>query len=526
MAPGFFSKLVKPNSRDSSARSPSPSSPPPRQPTISVSRPSSHRPSNSVGSTLSPDHDGDTDSINPSVTVVPPSPLNSDRSISDNSSIRDKSTDELEQHGLRHKVSRRLHSLSLSNHPMPAMSPTAHDEDSTTPRPGRPSMSDRVTTVRPLSQSSSVGDLRGYAKSAESSHPRSATVATSTQYQQDLHRSPSGKSNESSRSGLRIKLTGSTSPSGNSRHDRAGMSPTMSPASTAADDDSGSVTMSPIVESPTQLARRDVGPSKHMLSTSATVPNIPNSALLSATDNSDAASVYSVSSTTKKRKLFRRLSVNKEPGSPITPTLNASQTYSQGSNKSSKRKNTGLASALAASGLAMANPAMSMPQITPSDILSRDARSNSLGSNGTNGYRSRGSVDRARSPARSQHTTLSYAGSDVSDRDSFVSGIGGGSDDDDDLDLDDIPVTGFAVASARRNQEFHELFPSIPRIGHILLIVKCLLIYPNAESALDEEAGKLLLEAYDSYCDRAKLITSIHATPRVRLSSSTLHTPD
>ncbi|KAF8637095.1 hypothetical protein AX17_003000 [Amanita inopinata Kibby_2008] len=53
-------------------------------------------------------------------------------------------------------------------------------------------------------------------------------------------------------------------------------------------------------------------------------------------------------------------------------------------------------------------------------------------------------------------------------------------------------------------------------IGHILITVKCLLIYPNPESALDEEAGKLLLENYSSYCDRAKLITSVHATPRVR----------
>ncbi|KAM5537345.1 hypothetical protein V8D89_009075 [Ganoderma adspersum] len=53
-------------------------------------------------------------------------------------------------------------------------------------------------------------------------------------------------------------------------------------------------------------------------------------------------------------------------------------------------------------------------------------------------------------------------------------------------------------------------------IGHILVTVKCLLIYPNPESALDEEAGKLLLEDYNSYCDRARLITSVHATPRVR----------
>jgi len=53
-------------------------------------------------------------------------------------------------------------------------------------------------------------------------------------------------------------------------------------------------------------------------------------------------------------------------------------------------------------------------------------------------------------------------------------------------------------------------------IGHILVTIKCLLIYPNPESALDEEAGKLLLENYKSYCDRAKLITSVHATPRIR----------
>jgi ubiquitin-conjugating enzyme E2 S len=53
-------------------------------------------------------------------------------------------------------------------------------------------------------------------------------------------------------------------------------------------------------------------------------------------------------------------------------------------------------------------------------------------------------------------------------------------------------------------------------IKDILITVKCLLIHPNPESALDEEAGKLLLEDYESYCERARLITSVHATPRVR----------
>lgn len=39
---------------------------------------------------------------------------------------------------------------------------------------------------------------------------------------------------------------------------------------------------------------------------------------------------------------------------------------------------------------------------------------------------------------------------------------------------------------------------------------------PNAESALNEEAGKLLLEQYDDYCRRAKMMTEIHAAPSKR----------
>ena len=74
-----------------------------------------------------------------------------------------------------------------------------------------------------------------------------------------------------------------------------------------------------------------------------------------------------------------------------------------------------------------------------------------------------------------------------------------------------------------------------PDLGlkHILLTIKCLLIVPNPESALNEEAGKLLLEQYDvsqinlfsflepnsiplsivlqTYSSRARLYTEIHA---------------
>lgn len=55
-----------------------------------------------------------------------------------------------------------------------------------------------------------------------------------------------------------------------------------------------------------------------------------------------------------------------------------------------------------------------------------------------------------------------------------------------------------------------------PELGleHALLAVKCLLIAPNPESALNAEAAALLRDRYDDYFARAKLLADIHARPR------------
>ncbi len=65
--------------------------------------------------------------------------------------------------------------------------------------------------------------------------------------------------------------------------------------------------------------------------------------------------------------------------------------------------------------------------------------------------------------------------------------------------------------------------------------VRCLLIAPFPESALNEEAGKLLMEDYEAYAKHARLMTSVHAAhgkrcgfwPRslVALCSNTCHHP-
>lgn len=61
--------------------------------------------------------------------------------------------------------------------------------------------------------------------------------------------------------------------------------------------------------------------------------------------------------------------------------------------------------------------------------------------------------------------------------------------------------------------------------GHVLSIIRCLLIHPNPASALNEEAGRLLMESYDEYARRARIFTKIHARKRTNDSSSHTQSP-
>uniref|UniRef100_A0A1D1YUM4 E2 ubiquitin-conjugating enzyme n=2 Tax=Anthurium amnicola TaxID=1678845 RepID=A0A1D1YUM4_9ARAE len=72
-----------------------------------------------------------------------------------------------------------------------------------------------------------------------------------------------------------------------------------------------------------------------------------------------------------------------------------------------------------------------------------------------------------------------------------------------------------------------------PGLGlrHVLLVIRCLLIEPFPESALNEQAGKMLLENYDEYARHARLYTGIHAhkpkpkfkTPAISESTTALN---
>ncbi|CAN1259773.1 Ubiquitin-conjugating enzyme E2 22, partial [Linum perenne] len=55
-----------------------------------------------------------------------------------------------------------------------------------------------------------------------------------------------------------------------------------------------------------------------------------------------------------------------------------------------------------------------------------------------------------------------------------------------------------------------------PSLGlrHVLVVVRCLLIEPFPESALNEQASKMLLDNYEDYFKHARLLTGIHAKPK------------
>ncbi|PPD84210.1 hypothetical protein GOBAR_DD18861 [Gossypium barbadense] len=96
--------------------------------------------------------------------------------------------------------------------------------------------------------------------------------------------------------------------------------------------------------------------------------------------------------------------------------------------------------------------------------------------------------------------------------------------------LDESPPEGIKVGV--NDDDFSIIYADIEgpgtcyclMISLILLrkIVRCLLIEPYPESALNEQAGKMLLENYDEYARHARLYTGIHAKPKPKLKSGAI----
>jgi len=186
--------------------------------------------------------------------------------------------------------------------------------------------------------------------------------------------------------------------------------------------------------------------------------------------DSDSVSIASTASG-RKRRLWRRSST----------TSNAAQ-------PSPKRKTTGLASALVASVSHSGGIPNSSPRNSSSPPLSPPRRKGSTvkrspALSGHHAAASQSSVDSnglqlSPQAIRSRHNSLSTRPQDYEP--GYVSSVDGRDEDaidDDDSEDDellaelnegDIPVTGFAVASNKRNADFHELFKTIPEGDYLI----------------------------------------------------------
>ena len=468
MAPGFFSKLVKPptGSRHSSdrstsasdglspSRSRSPKSPssPPRSPPIS----SNHSLVIQIQPSPSPSHASL--SSDPSVTVIPPSPRSYSSSFqSDRESTAAVSGKEEKKRQTRGRPTSLVnldHFLEPETDTgMPTPTPVAkntlgvngnNNAHTLTPSSSTGNLRDRVRSV--VSRSSSRS--RSRTNQAEPPAPPlpapsdATSTATVSLGMQTPHAQPPGLGSNGTPSLTIVPPASSTSITGTSEFQT-------SPTS---------------VGGPTPKTRAFTVPVNNPIATASLESQYLTP---DRVKDSDSISIASTASG-RKRRLWRRSS---------TTTTISSNTSSMAA-ASPKRKATGLASALVASMSSSGSSLTASPSTSPphrkgsvirrSPALSGHHAATSQSSVETN------TLQLSPQAIRSRHNSLSTR---PQEQDGYASSDGHDEDADDDSDDDellaelndgDIPVTGFAVASNKRNADFHELFRTIPEGDYLI----------------------------------------------------------
>ncbi|KAF7318044.1 VASt domain-containing protein [Mycena chlorophos] len=443
MAPSFISKLVKPNGTESSRRDRSLSSPSPPSESASIRSRTPSTVDHSVSSSLSSRTNG-APSNGVSVNVVPPTPV-----ISNSHVVPDLPT----------------------YRPVDGLPATSNGN----PLDGveRPPVPSKPVPVAPVPRP----------PTPKTKTPKSSPKIETTNLPApvpSLRRESSGKSLKSNKDPKEAKDAPLAPPLPISSHMRSATSPAYvsepmsSPESPPAE----------LSESPVALRAKELFPQ-----------GSPPGSISNASPKRRDTDAFSVMSQGQKKSGASR------PWRRSTP-----------------KKPMGLAGAIAASGLAMANPALTAPQhgtlspqvmntnenkSSPSLVtspMSSPAANRRLASPESNHRRVVSSTGTAKAPRdKADHQRRRTTGSAMSHGDGetyspdeqgeYYSGLessddGSGDDSSDDggsgledLDLgeDDIPVTGFAVASNKRNADFHELFPGIPEGDYLIEDYGCAL---------------------------------------------------
>lgn len=432
MAPNIFSKFVKntqapqtpsTNSHRSSDEQGVPSL------STSMSDPHSQTISHPPSPRLSPYGNAAPSRSSGSVKigVIPPSPRLTDSDLSVHASGYKPSIEQVHQASLQHRRVRSQerhipdrHEVSLAARPTSDITLVIDEE--LTPTPGRPnqppdwvsshSASSPGGSPRQLSPASSTGNLKGFVdKQSVRSHSLQAPG-------KHLKEKPSKRS-----------MRGTTQPPPPLNTDQS-VSDTRSVIDVQRQairhEDSLVPAPNTVIESPTSFASQKA----------------QSQELLGALSDGDVKSIRSATSSSSKK------------------------------HKGNRRRPSGRSGA--ASGVPMSH----VPQVPPLPPLPTpvSGSKSTLSVNGTKrGGESSHSIqtrtqkaESMRSSARTRSPNISLTRSDFSDGDISSGDESGSSSDELDLNEQDIPVTGFAVASNRRNADFHELFPNIPEGDYLI----------------------------------------------------------
>ncbi|KAG1804367.1 hypothetical protein EV424DRAFT_1647456 [Suillus variegatus] len=321
------------------------------------------------------------------------------------------------------------HAVSFAARPMASDSSLSTDDMLPTPTPSRSRPEEWKTSAdsspkssRQLTPASSTGNLKAFVDKRSTTHPSNIHKV--------VDRIPSKKSLRS-RTQPPAPLDFDQSNTRSDRHRR-----------TSRHEHNAGIIENGLVDSPT------------------TISNAPKSShhqqeLLPVHTDTDARSIRSVNSSTPKTTGWRRPSVTtptrKQPssmvasmtstGSQMSPVIPVSNSASKKVTNGTVRSNT---SARSAVGHTASASVTSVPNST--DANARTRRALSARDDFSDG----------------QPDTLTSSGESEAS--------------DDELDInEDIPVTGFAVASSKRNADFHELFPSIPEGDYLIEDYGCAL---------------------------------------------------
>ena len=430
MPSNFFSKLVKntqapqtppTNSRSSSDESvTSPTSSRPHSQTISY--PSSPRFSPYGGDPISSSSTGSV-----KIGVIPPSPRTTGSESSVHVTHR-PSIEQVHQASLQHRRVRSSerhipdrHEVSLAARPTGDITHFV-DETDLTPTPGRAIQTpdwvsthtaSPVASFRQLSPASSTGNLRGFVDK-QSTHFQSLQTPGKL-----LKEKPSQRS-----------MRGTTQPPPPLNFDQGPAEPRSAiDVQLQPGPHEDIPVLNTVVESPTSFASQKAQSQEHF----------------GVVSDGDVKSVRSATSSSSKHKSKgRRLSgPRRTSGAAVEPSMTS----------------------------------MTAPLIPPLPPLPPPPHaSGSKSSLSVNGAKPDFTPARTRevapmhSPSRAPPPNVSRSRSDFSDGDTFGSSgdESGSSSDELDLNEQDIPVTGFAVASNKRNADFHELFPNIPEGDYLI----------------------------------------------------------